>query len=172
MAEVPRISRRTFVAASATAMVAGAVPFPAAASPRTLRIAAGEADGPKGTLDPAFSTDDPDAARISLVYERLVIRDDTFAAQPQLAESWAHNGMADTWTFKLRSEFWDNVWLKKPFITSSWSGRDTDAALSVPYLSDAKWNETHWRWPEFDKLIITARQTVDEAERAELYKKA
>jgi peptide/nickel transport system substrate-binding protein len=70
------------------------------------------------------------------------------------------------------SEFWSNIWLKKPFITSSWAGRDADAALSVPYLSDADWNETHWRNPEFDKLIHEARRTIDAAKRADLYQKA
>jgi peptide/nickel transport system substrate-binding protein len=70
------------------------------------------------------------------------------------------------------SEYWSNIWLKKPFITSSWAGRDADAALSVPYLSDAEWNETHWRNPDFDKLIHEARQTVDVAKRTELYQKA
>ncbi|WP_165790746.1 ABC transporter substrate-binding protein [Pleomorphomonas carboxyditropha] len=70
------------------------------------------------------------------------------------------------------SEYWSNIWLKKPFISSSWSGRDADAALSVPYLSDADWNETHWKNPEFDGLIHEARRTVDAAKRAELYQKA
>jgi peptide/nickel transport system substrate-binding protein len=70
------------------------------------------------------------------------------------------------------SEYWDNIWLKKPFICSSWSGRNADDALSVAYLSDAKWNETHWKRPEFDKLIADARQTVDAAKRGDLYKKA
>ena len=69
---------------------------------KTLRIAAGEADGPSGTIDPAFSTADPDAARISLVLERLVVLDDTFAPQPQLTESWSSNETADEWTFQLR----------------------------------------------------------------------
>ncbi len=69
-------------------------------------------------------------------------------------------------------EFWSNIWLKKPFITSSWAGRDADAALSVPYLSDADWNETHWKNPAFDNLIHEARRTVDAARRTELYQQA
>ncbi len=70
------------------------------------------------------------------------------------------------------SEYWDNIWLKKPFILSSWSGRDADDALSVAYLSDSKWNETHWRRPEFDRLIAEARRTVDPGKRGDLYKAA
>ena len=70
-------------------------------------------------------------------------------------------------------EFWDAVvWLKQPFICSSWSGRAADDALSVAYMSDAEWNETHWKRPEFDKLIREARSTVDEAKRLALYQEA
>lgn len=70
------------------------------------------------------------------------------------------------------NDYWDVVWLKQPFICSSWSGRPADEALSVAYLSKAEWNETHWKRPEFDQLIADARSTVDEAKRAELYQKA
>ncbi len=70
------------------------------------------------------------------------------------------------------NDYWDSVWLKKPFIMSSWSGRPADDALAVAYLSDAKWNETHWKNPEFDAAIKEARQTVDEAKRTALYQKA
>jgi peptide/nickel transport system substrate-binding protein len=104
MAHRSRITRRTFLATTAGAALAGSSAFggPArAAAPKTLRIAAGEADGPKGTMDPALSTADPDAARISLAYERLVMLDDTFTAKPQLAKSWESNDAADVWTFHL-----------------------------------------------------------------------
>jgi peptide/nickel transport system substrate-binding protein len=101
------VSRRRFLAASGLALTA--VQAPAAlfaprafAAAKTLRLAAGEADGPSGTMDPAMSTADPDSARISLAYERLVILDDTFSPQPQLAESWSSNEKGDSWTFALR----------------------------------------------------------------------
>src|SRR6185369_10010823 len=66
-------------------------------------------------------------------------------------------------------EYWDNIWLKKPFVCSAWSGRASDEALSTPYLSGGEWNETHWRRPDYDKLIAEARRTVDDAKRGELY---
>ncbi len=69
-------------------------------------------------------------------------------------------------------EYWDNIWLKKPFVCSAWSGRAADEALSVPYLSDAEWNETHWRRPDYDKLIAEARRTVEDGKRGELYRQA
>ena len=84
----------------------------------------------------------------------------------------AEAGIRITITRTPEGEYWDNIWLKKPFICSSWSGRDADDALSVAYLSDAKWNETHWKRPEFDKLVAEARQTIDVSKREALYQQA
>ncbi|MBL8585019.1 MAG: twin-arginine translocation signal domain-containing protein, partial [Rhizobiaceae bacterium] len=105
--DILRISRRKLLAASGAALAAGplstALYVPKSwAQAKTLRIAAGEADGASGTMDPAQSTADPDAARISLVFERLVVLDDTFSAAPQLAKSWESNATGDEWTFKLQ----------------------------------------------------------------------
>lgn len=69
-------------------------------------------------------------------------------------------------------DYWSNIWLKKPFIVTAWSGKGADAALARPFLSDAEWNETHWRNKEFDKYILEARRTLDEKKRGELYQKA
>ena len=101
------LSRRKVLASTGAVLAAG--PLAAAlhvpkswAQAKTLRIAAGEADGATGTMAPAQSTADPDAARISLVFERLVVLDDSFAAAPQLATSWESNATGDEWTFKLQ----------------------------------------------------------------------
>ncbi|WP_251119504.1 ABC transporter substrate-binding protein, partial [Escherichia coli] len=41
--------------------------------------------------------------------------------------------------------FWDNVWMKKPFVSSNWSMRPTaDALLSLVFTSQAPWNESLW----------------------------
>jgi peptide/nickel transport system substrate-binding protein len=104
-AAVAQISRRLVLAGAAGAAVAAPrIPRRAAAATpgRMLRIASGEADGTRGTLDPAFSQDDADAARVSMVYERLVRLDEDFAPQPQLAVSWSSNATGGEWTFKLR----------------------------------------------------------------------
>lgn len=101
------VSRRSFMAASGalalTAVLAASpLRFAAAQDAKVLRIATGEADGPAGTIDPAFSVTDADAARINLVYERLVVLDESFTPQPQLAEGWTSNETADVWTFALK----------------------------------------------------------------------
>ena len=62
--------------------------------------------------------------------------------------------------------------MKKSFTCSSWSGRPADEALFVPYYSKADWNETHFYNQEFDNAILTARQTLDEGKRTQLYQQA
>jgi peptide/nickel transport system substrate-binding protein len=62
--------------------------------------------------------------------------------------------------------YWDNVWLKGSFITSYWGGRPAATQmLGVAFKSDAVWNETHWKNPQFDSLLATARAELDEAKR-------
>jgi peptide/nickel transport system substrate-binding protein len=64
--------------------------------------------------------------------------------------------------------FWDNVWLKGSFITSYWGGRPAATQMfGVAYASDAPWNDTHWKVPEFDKLLAEARAELDVTKRRE-----
>jgi peptide/nickel transport system substrate-binding protein len=66
--------------------------------------------------------------------------------------------------------YWDNVWMKLPFSMSYWGGRPTaDMMLSTAYRSDAPWNDTFWRRPEFDKLLLEARSLLDPEKRRPLY---
>jgi peptide/nickel transport system substrate-binding protein len=68
--------------------------------------------------------------------------------------------------------YWDDVWLKKPILTSAWSMRPPGEGLAVAYTQDAKWPETHWNRPEYDALLLQANTTVDTAERNALYQEA
>ncbi len=66
--------------------------------------------------------------------------------------------------------YWDNVWLKVPFCAVYWGGRPSaDNQLAQTFLSTANWNDTHWRSPEFDKLLTEARAELDEAKRSHMY---
>jgi peptide/nickel transport system substrate-binding protein len=65
--------------------------------------------------------------------------------------------------------YWSEVWLKEPFTTVGWNGRNPDEALSVVYLSDADWNESRYQNPEFDDLVVRARGLADLEERKEAY---
>ena len=51
--------------------------------------------------------------------------------------------------------YWDNVWLKKPFVASYWSGRPTcDWMFTTAYAADAAWNDTFWKNPRFNELLV------------------
>ena len=66
--------------------------------------------------------------------------------------------------------YWSNVWLKDPFCAVYWGGRPSaDNQLAQTFLSNANWNDTHWRNPQFDKLLFEARAELDESKRAQLY---
>jgi peptide/nickel transport system substrate-binding protein len=66
--------------------------------------------------------------------------------------------------------YWDNVWRKKPFCTTWWAGRATaDLMLSVGYHSGSPWNETLWKRPKFDQLLLAARKELNTAKRKQMY---
>ncbi|MBI1776845.1 MAG: ABC transporter substrate-binding protein [Proteobacteria bacterium] len=66
--------------------------------------------------------------------------------------------------------YFDNVWLKKPFVADYWSGRPTaDWMFSVTYAKGAAWNETKWANPRFNELLVQARGETDEKKRAGMY---
>lgn len=66
--------------------------------------------------------------------------------------------------------YWSNVWLAKPFCTSYWGGRPTpDLMFSAGYAADAAWNDTKWKNPRFNELLVSARSELDQAKRTEMY---
>lgn len=73
--------------------------------------------------------------------------------------------------------YWSDVWNKKPWCVTYWSGRPTeDWMFSSGYTNDTEWNETAWRTGEaadrFNAIIIEARGELDDAKRRELYTEA
>lgn len=66
--------------------------------------------------------------------------------------------------------YWTDVWLKKPWVASYWGGRPTvDWMFSQAYAADADWNDTHWKNPRFNELLLKARVETDRQKRAEMY---
>jgi len=67
--------------------------------------------------------------------------------------------------------YWSEVWNKQPFSLSYWGGRATqDQMYSTAYISSADWNDTRWKRPEFDKMVITARGELDQDKRKQMYR--
>ena len=67
--------------------------------------------------------------------------------------------------------YWSEVWNKKPFSLSYWGGRPTqDQMYSTAYISSADWNDTRWKRPEFDKMVIQARGELDKEKRKKMYR--
>jgi len=66
--------------------------------------------------------------------------------------------------------YWDNVWMKKPWVMCYWSGRATaDWMFSTAYAEGSAWNDTFWKHERFNKLLKEARAELNEAKRHEMY---
>jgi peptide/nickel transport system substrate-binding protein len=66
--------------------------------------------------------------------------------------------------------YWSNVWMKKPWSVSFWSGRPTeDWMFTEAYSAGANWNETFWKNERFNALLKQARAELDETKRREMY---
>jgi peptide/nickel transport system substrate-binding protein len=66
--------------------------------------------------------------------------------------------------------YWNNVWLKKPWCHCYWGGRPTaDAMFSVAMAAEAPWNDTKWKNPRFNELLLAARAETDVPKRAAMY---
>ncbi|WP_226780053.1 ABC transporter substrate-binding protein [Oceaniglobus trochenteri] len=67
--------------------------------------------------------------------------------------------------------YWSNVWIKKPWCASYWSGRVTeDWMFSSVNEAGAPWNDSKWVNDRFQKLLIEARATLDSGKRREMYR--
>src|SRR5262249_15385774 len=68
-----------------------------------------------------------------------------------------------------KESYWDDIWLKKPFVVSAWSRRAPAEALTIGYSQDTPWPETHWKRADYDALLAKAKSTVDEQQRKGMY---
>lgn len=68
--------------------------------------------------------------------------------------------------------YWKDVWTKEAVSMTQWNERPADQILHLLYLSDAEWNESFMREPEFDAVLATAHAELDLGKRKELYYKA
>ena len=69
-------------------------------------------------------------------------------------------------------EYWDNVWLKVPFMLSAHNQRPPSTGLTMSHHSDSQYPETHWVYPEYDEILLQASQEIDADKRLALYQEA
>ncbi|TIP38104.1 MAG: ABC transporter substrate-binding protein, partial [Mesorhizobium sp.] len=66
--------------------------------------------------------------------------------------------------------YWDNYWLKAPIHFGNINPRPTpDILFSLLYASNAPWNESQYKSEKFDKMLVEARGSLDQAKRKEIY---
>ncbi|QGP81050.1 ABC transporter substrate-binding protein [Sphingobium sp. CAP-1] len=66
--------------------------------------------------------------------------------------------------------YWSTHWMKHPLGFGNTNPRPTaDLLFSLFYKSDAAWNESGWKNPRFDRLLLEARGEADQGRRKQLY---
>lgn len=129
---------------------------------------------PKHAYDPEMAKSLLKKAGIDSLKFDLSVADAAFTGAIDAALLWKESAKACGIDINVIREpedaYWDNVWLKKPFVASYWAGRPTcDWMFTTAYAADAAWNDTFWKNPRFNELLIAARGETDEAKRAAMY---
>jgi peptide/nickel transport system substrate-binding protein len=66
--------------------------------------------------------------------------------------------------------YWSNHWMKHPLGFGSVNPRSSaDVLFTQFFKSDAAWNESGWKNPKFDQLLLAARSETDDAKRKQMY---
>jgi peptide/nickel transport system substrate-binding protein len=66
--------------------------------------------------------------------------------------------------------YWSNHWLNSPVGFGNVNPRPSaDTILTQFFKSDAAWNESRWKSPKFDQLLVAARAEVDLVKRKQMY---
>jgi peptide/nickel transport system substrate-binding protein len=129
---------------------------------------------PKHGYDPAKAKELLKKAGLNSLKVDLSVAEAAFTGATDSALLWQESAKAAGIEISVVREpedaYWDNVWLKKPFVASYWSGRPTcDWMFTTAYAADAPWNDTLWKNPRFNELLMAARAQTDEASRRAMY---
>lgn len=66
--------------------------------------------------------------------------------------------------------YWSQYWMKAPVGFGNINPRPSaDILLSLFFKSDAPWNESGWKNPKFDQLLLAARAETELAKRKQMY---
>lgn len=87
-----------------------------------------------------------------------------------LQEYGARVGLEFTVTRVPADGYWSTHWMKHPMGFGNTNPRATaDLTFSLFFKSDTEWNESAWKNPRFDRLLLEARGEANEARRKDLY---
>ncbi len=114
---------------------------------------------PQHTYDPDKAKELLKKAGLETLTFDLSVADAAFTGAVDSALLWKEQAKACGIDINVIREpddgYWDNVWLKKPFVASYWSGRPTcDWMFTTAYAADAAWNDTFWKNPRFNELLV------------------
>ncbi len=129
---------------------------------------------PKHSYDPEMAKSLLKKAGLDSLKFDLSVAEAAFTGATDSALLWKERAKAANIDINVIREpedaFWDNVWLKKPFVASYWGGRPTcDWMFTTAYAADAAWNDTFWKNPRFNELLVQARAEIDDTKRAAMY---
>ena len=129
---------------------------------------------PKHVYDPEMAKSLLKKAGLDSLKFDLSVADAAFTGAIDAALLWKESAKAANIDINVIREpedaYWDNVWLKKTFVASYWAGRPTcDWMFTTAYAADAPWNDTFWKNPRFNELLVAARGETDDAKRAAMY---
>jgi peptide/nickel transport system substrate-binding protein len=66
--------------------------------------------------------------------------------------------------------YWSNYWMKSPVYYGNILPRPSaDILFTLFFKSNAPWNESGWKDPKFDQLLLAARAETDAARRKQMY---
>lgn len=65
--------------------------------------------------------------------------------------------------------YWKEIWMKKDWCASYWSGRPTEDSIFSQAYSGTSYNESFFKNDRFEKLLKQARSETSEAKRREMY---
>ena len=66
--------------------------------------------------------------------------------------------------------YWGNVWMKTSLAVSSWNMRPTaNVMMTLAFHSEAPWNESAYRNPRLDQLLLETRAETDEGKRKDMF---
>ncbi|MFT7593055.1 MAG: peptide/nickel transport system substrate-binding protein [Paracoccaceae bacterium] len=146
-------------------------------------------DFPINAASPLFDTSIPqrkyDAAMAAEYYKKsghdgspiiLRVAEGAFPGAVDAASLFQQSAQAAGIPLEIKREpddgYWSEVWNKQPFCASYWGGRPVqDQMYTTAYQSTAEWNDTQFKRPDFDALLLEAKAETDQAKRKAIYSK-